>query len=194
MPPPGQIDTQDHQGRFSMTGIKIGDPSIPFRLPGVDGSMHALEDHTMKRAVVVIFSCNHCPYVQAWEDRMIAIQAEYGPKGVQLLAINPNDENKYPEDGFEAMKARARDRGFNFPYLRDETQEIARAYGAERTPEVFLLDAAGALRYHGLIDDNYDDPAAVAHHHLRDALDALLTDVDPPTRETQPVGCTIKWK
>ncbi len=177
-----------------MANLKPGDRAIPFTLPGVDDKEHALSDYADKEAVVVIFSCNHCPYVQAWEDRMIQIQADYADKGVQLIAISANDAKKYPADSFPKMKERAREKGFNFPYLYDETQEVARAYGAERTPEVFLFDKAGVLRYHGAIDDNYEDPNAVRHHYLRDALDAVLAGQDPPVQETPPVGCTIKWK
>ncbi len=177
-----------------MAALKIGDKAIPFKLIGVDDQQHALSDYADKAAVAVIFSCNHCPYVRAWEDRMIQIQADYADKGVQLIAINANDATKYPDDSFQKMKERAQEKGFNFPYLYDETQEVARAYGAERTPEVFLFDGEGILRYHGAIDDNYEDPNAVQHHYLRDALDAVLAGQDPPVTETPPVGCTIKWK
>jgi alkyl hydroperoxide reductase subunit AhpC len=125
---------------------------------------------------------------------MVQIQADYALKGVQLLAINANDAAKYPEDSFAKMKERSREKHFNFPYLRDDSQEVARAYGAERTPEVFLFDETGTLRYHGVIDDNYDDPAKVKVKYLRDALDAVLSGTQPKTTETNPVGCTIKWK
>jgi len=101
---------------------------------------------------------------------------------------------KYPDDSFPKMQERAREKGFNFPYLYDETQEVARAYGAERTPEVFLFDAQAVLRYHGTVDDNYEEPTEVKRHHLRDALDAVLANRAPATPQTQPVGCTIKWK
>jgi len=177
-----------------MANLKIGDRALAFNLPGVDGKTHSLAEYSGKNAVVVIFSCNHCPYVRAWEDRMVRIQADYGVKGVQLVAVNANDASKYPDDSFEKMKERAREKHFNFPYLRDESQEVARAYGAERTPEVFLFDKAGNLRYHGVIDDNYDEPAAVRMKFLRDALDAVLGGRMPATAETKPVGCTIKWK
>jgi peroxiredoxin len=177
-----------------MAKLSIDDRAIPFELPGVDGETHALRDYKDKEAVVVIFSCNHCPYVRAWEDRMVAIQTDYGDQGVQLISINANDAEKYPADGFEQMKERAAEKGFNFPYLRDESQEVARAYGAERTPEVFLFDRDHRLQYHGTIDDNYDNPYAVKTHLLRNALDAVLAGVEPITQETIPVGCTIKWK
>jgi peroxiredoxin len=177
-----------------MAKLKIGDEAISFNLTGVDDASHALSEYSGKAAVAVIFSCNHCPYVRAWEDRMVQIQSDYASRNVQLVAINANDASKYPDDSFSKMKERAREKHFNFPYLRDESQEVARAYGAERTPEVFLFDKARTLRYHGVIDDNYDDPAAVKVKYFRDALDAVLSGTQPATTETKPVGCTIKWK
>jgi peroxiredoxin len=177
-----------------MSNLKVGDRAIPFNLPGVDDKEHSLDDYAGEKGVAVIFSCNHCPYVRAWEDRMVQIQADYLGRGVQLVAINANDESKYPDDSFPKMKERAREKRFNFPYLRDETQSVARAYGAERTPEVFLFDKDFILRYHGAIDDNYDDPKAVKEHYLRKALDSMLAGKSISTAETKPVGCSIKWK
>jgi len=176
-----------------MANLKIGDRAIDFALTGTDGKKHSLNEYSaMHRAV--IFSCNHCPYVRAWEDRMVAIQRDYAAKGVQLIAINSNNAEQYPEDSFENMKLRANEKHFNFPYLRDEDQTVAKLYGAQRTPEVFLFDRESILRYHGAIDDNYDDPNAVKRPYFRDALDALLGGAKTPIPETQPVGCTIKWK
>jgi len=177
-----------------MANVRIGDKAITFKLPGVDDKQHSLDDYRGKEAVAVIFSCNHCPYVRAWEDRMVKIQSDYSGKGVQLIAINSNDAAKYPDDSFPKMKERAREKNFNFPYLHDESQQTARAYGAERTPEVFVFNKDRILQYHGAIDDNYDDPAAVSVRYLRDALDAVLAQKPAPTAETKPVGCTIKWK
>lgn len=174
--------------------LALGEKAIPFDLPGVDGQQHKLADYSDKKAVVVIFSCNHCPYVLAWEDRIIQLQADYAGKGVQFLAISANDAEKYPADSFPKMQEHAQEKGFNFPYLYDESQEIARAYGAERTPEIFLFDQAGVLRYHGTVDDNYEDPSAVTATYFRDALEAVLAGKDPETADTVPVGCTIKWK
>ena len=125
---------------------------------------------------------------------MVQIQNEYANRGVQLIAINSNDAAKYLDDSFARMKERASEKKFTFPYLHDETQQTAHAYGAERTPEVFLFDKEGALRYHGTIDDNYDDPAAVKKRYLRDALDAVLAGKSISETETRPIGCTIKWK
>jgi len=177
-----------------MAKLKIGDKAIPFALPGVDGEEHSLGDYADNEAVVVFFSCNHCPYVMAWEDRMVQVQADYADKNVQLIAISANDAQKYPADSFAKMKERAQAKGFNFPYLYDETQEVARYYGSERTPEFFVFDKKGVLRYHGAMDDNYDNPQAVTRQYLRDALDAVLAAQTPGVAETPPVGCTIKWK
>ncbi len=176
-----------------MSNLKIGDKAIAFDLPGVDGKRHALADYADKAAVVVIFTCNHCPYAQAW-DRLIQIQAHYAGKGVQLIAINANDAVKYPADSFPKMQERAAAKGFNFPYLHDASQEVARAYGATRTPEVFVFDRNRTLRYQGTVDDNHEDPAAVKQPYLRQALDAVLAGKPAPVAETAPVGCTIKWK
>jgi peroxiredoxin len=177
-----------------MANLNPGDQALSFSLPGVDGNIHALSDYRSKKFVAVIFTCNHCPYAQAWEDRIITIQADYADKGVQVLGISPNDAQKYPADSFDMMKERARAKNFNFPYLYDESQGTARAYGAERTPEVFLFDKEGQLQYHGAVDDNYDAPAAVQARWLRDALDAVLEGKTPAVLQTTPVGCTIKWK
>jgi len=175
--------------------LDIGQQGPDFTLPGVDGHTHLLSDLVKSsRAVAVVFSCNHCPYVRAWEDRMKAIQRDYRDKGVVLAAINANDAVKYPDDDFDHMKQRAEQEQFNFLYLRDETQQVARAYGGTHTPHVFLLDRDGVLRYRGAIDDNYDNPDAVQQPHLRQALDAVLAGETPEQAVTNAVGCTIKWK
>ncbi|MDR7434348.1 MAG: thioredoxin family protein [Armatimonadota bacterium] len=177
-----------------MAALEIGASLIPFALPGTDGKIHRTEDYQDKRALAVIFTCNHCPYAQAWEGRLIQLQREYASRGVQFLLINPNDATKYPEDSFENMVRRAEEKGYPFPYLRDEDQTVARAYGATRTPEIFLFDQDRVLRYHGAPDDNYENPAAVRKHYLRDALEAVLSGRSPQPAQTPPVGCTIKWK
>ena len=177
-----------------MTNLKIGDLAPDFQLPGVDGNMYSLEDFKKKKIVIIMFSCNHCPTVKAYEDRFVELQRDYKDKGVVLVAINPNDDKKYPEDSFKNMKARAKEKGFNFPYLRDETQSVARSYGAERTPEAFVFDKKRVLRYHGRIDDNVYEPDKIQQHYLRDALDAILKGQKVLVQDTEPVGCTIKWK
>lgn len=168
--------------------------AIDFELPGVDGKSHSLKELADKKAVIVIFSCNHCPYVQAYEDRIIEIQKDYAAKGVQVVAINSNDSLNYPEDSYENMVKRAKERKFNFLYLRDEDQKAARAYGATHTPHIFLFDQKGELRYTGKIDDNWQEPGKVKKRYLRDAVDAVIAGKSVPEPETHAIGCTIKWK
>jgi peroxiredoxin len=174
--------------------LQFGDAAPAFVLTGVDGKKHSLADHKQKKAIAVIFSCNHCPYVKAYDDRMIALAREYAAKGVQFLLINANDPVKYPSDNFDQMVSHAREKNYPFPYLHDATQEIAKAYGAQRTPEIFLFDGALMLRYHGTVDDKADDANAVTKRYLKDALDAVLVGKEPIVKETAAVGCTIKWK
>jgi peroxiredoxin len=165
----------------------------PFDLPGVDGRTHSLGDYADAPILAIVWSCNHCPYVQGWEGRMKAIQRDYADRGFRLVAINSNDTDRYPADSFDEMKARAEGEDFNFDYLYDEDQSVAHAYGPERTPEVYLFDERRRLVYHGAIDDNRDEES-VTRHHLREAIDALLEGRDPSVRETPPVGCSIKWR
>jgi len=174
--------------------LKIGDPAPPFSLPGTDARTHSLDGLPDKPVLVVVFSCNHCPYVQAYEDRLVAIQRDYAARGIQVIAINSNDDANYPEDSFEQMVARARAKGFNFVYLRDASQAVARAYGATHTPQLFVFGRARTLCYTGKIDDNWQNPKAVTRQYLRDAIDALLADRAPAESQTHAIGCTIKWK
>jgi len=169
------------------------DTAPSFRLPDVEGNERTLESYADAAALVVVQSCNHCPYVQAWEARMKAIQADYADRGVVLIAVNSNDPERYPEDSFEEMGARAKREGFNFDYLWDEDQSFVRALGAERTPEVFLFDGERTLRYRGAIDDGRDD-TAVTQQYVGDALDAVLEGREPPVAETPPSGCSVKWR
>jgi peroxiredoxin len=177
-----------------MSKIKVGETALAFELPGVDGENYSLVQISAgKKATVVVFTCNHCPYVLAWMDRLIATAKDYAVQDVAFVGINANDPNKYPVDSFEGMQKFAQEYALPYPYLHDETQEVATSYGAERTPEVFLFDADQRLRYHGAPDDNYDETQASVRY-LRDALDAVLAGREPPVSETPPVGCTIKWK
>lgn len=173
--------------------LASGSRAIAFTLPGVDGREHSLDDYADATALAVVWSCNHCPYVQAWEGRMKAIQRDYAGRGVRLVAINSNNADSRPADSFEEMKLRAEEQGFNFDYLHDEDQAVAHAYGPSRTPEVFLFDAERRLVYHGAIDDSRDEQA-VSQNYVRDALEALLADREPRVAETPPVGCSVKWK
>jgi peroxiredoxin len=167
---------------------------LPFKLRGTDEKMHETEGYRKAAILGVVFTCNHCPYAQAWEGRLIQIQRDYAGKDVQFLLVNSNDPASYPADSFENMQRRAKEKNYPFPYLLDETQEVARQYGATRTPEIYLFDAERVLRYHGAPDDNYENPTLVHQPYLRNALDALLKKSTPPVAETKPVGCTIKWK
>jgi peroxiredoxin len=173
--------------------IDVSQTAPSFNLPGVDGRDHSLDDYDDARALVLVQSCNHCPYVQAWEGRLIAIQQDYAERDVRIVAIASNDAASHPEDSFEQMQIRAQEQGFNFDYLYDDSQSIARALGSERTPEVFVYDADRRLLYHGAIDDSRDETAATAHY-LRDALDAALAGTVPAIADTPPVGCTVKWR
>jgi len=175
--------------------MKQGTVAPDFKnLPGVDGKKHGLSDYGKSPVLVVVFSCNHCPYVQAYEDRMIALQNDFAEKGVQFIAINSNDADGYPDDSFENMVKRAKERKFNFPYLRDDDQSVAKAYGATHTPHLFVFDAGRKLVYTGKIDDNWQEPAQAQQHFLRDALSALVSGKKPAQPETFAIGCTIKWK
>jgi peroxiredoxin len=177
-----------------MATLEIGSTAPDFKLPGVDGKTHALADYKDAKALCVLFSCNHCPYVQAYEGRFNGLVDEFGAQGFQLVAINSNDAVNYPEDGFEAMVARAKEQGFKFPYLRDEDQGVAKAYGAVRTPHVFLFDAGRKLAYLGRIDDSWDKPEKVTQRELANAIAEILAGKPVSVPETFAVGCTIKWK
>jgi peroxiredoxin len=174
--------------------LAIGSSCPDFDLPGTDGARHSLASFAKAEFVVVVVSCNHCPYVVAYEERIVAVSRDYASKGVRLVAINANDVARHPEDGMAPMKERAKARGFDFPYLRDDEQSTVRALGARFTPEVFVFDRARALRYHGRIDDNHRDARAARSHDLRAALDALLAGREPAVTETQAVGCSVKWR
>lgn len=173
--------------------LKIGSTVPDFRLRGTDGKEYSLYEN-IKNAAIVIFSCNHCPYVQAYEERIKKIQQDFAARGVQILAVSSNDEDTYPEDSFENMKKRANERHFNFPYLFDSTQEAAKAYDASHTPEIFLIDKNRRLAFHGKIDDNWKEPENVKSSYLREALNELLEGKDISVPETFTIGCTIKWK
>ncbi|MCX7797681.1 MAG: thioredoxin family protein [Melioribacter sp.] len=173
--------------------LKIGSKAPDFNLPGVDGKTYSLNSFNDKEALIVIFSCNHCPYVRAYEDRIIQIQNDYKDR-LQIVAINSNDTTDYPEDSFEEMIKRAKEKNFPFPYLRDETQQVAKAYGATHTPEIFLFDKERKLVFHGKIDDNWQDPSKVKTPYLRNAIEELLAGKQISVPETFTIGCTIKWK
>jgi peroxiredoxin len=172
--------------------LPLGGPAPEFTLEGVDHAEHSLASYDDAEVLVLIQSCNHCPYVLAWEGRMSAIQRDCADRGVVLVAINSNDAERYPGDSFAAMVAHAKEEGFPFDYLYDPEQLVAHALGAERTPEVFVFDRDRRLVYHGAIDDSRDE-SVVHAHYLRDALDAVLEGRTPEITETPPVGCSVKW-
>ncbi len=174
-----------------MAKINIGDPQLNFELPGVDGIKHNIKN--IQKIKVVIFSCNHCPYAQAWEDRIIKLQSEFS-KHIQVIMISSNDAKQFPDDSFQEMVKRSKEKQFNFPYLYDESQEIATLYGAERTPEVFVFDASDILKYHGTIDDNYENESEVEKSFLKEAIENIINEKNPNPSITEPIGCTIKWK
>jgi peroxiredoxin len=172
-----------------MARLALGDPAPVFELPDVEGQTHALADYE-GRPVAVVFSCVHCPYVVAWEDRINDVARAYGDRA-GLVAINSNAG--YLGDSLDDMRRRSAEQGFVFPFLYDETQEVASTYGASRTPEVFLFDSAHRLAYHGTPDSDHQDSNG-ADPYLRDALEAVLNGAAPDPAEVPPVGCTIKWR
>ena len=172
----------------------VGAPCPDFRLPAVDGKTYGRDDFAGAQVLVVMFICNHCPYVQAVEDRILALQREYAPRGVQLVGICSNDPTDYPEDRPESLLRRWREKGYGFPYLIDETQEVARAFGAVCTPDIYVFGSARRLAYHGRIDDDWQHPARVRCHELAAALDALLAGKEPPREQLHSIGCSIKWR
>jgi peroxiredoxin len=172
-----------------MARLALGDPAPAFELPDVEGQTHALADYE-GGPVAVVFSCVHCPYVVAWEDRINDVARDYGDRA-GLVAINSNAG--YLGDSLDDMRRRSAEKSFVFPFLYDESQEVASEYGASRTPEVFLFDSEHRLAYHGAPDSDHQDPGG-ADPYLRDALDALLNGGAPDPAEVPPVGCTIKWR
>lgn len=172
----------------------LGTPAYDFNLKGIDDRMYGLSSFADNAVLVVVFMCNHCPYVQAVWERLNKLQSDYAESGVQFVGINPNASNpKYPEDNFEEMKKAPEEFGMNFPYLIDETQEIARAFGAVCTPDIFVYDKDRKLVYRGRIDDSWKDEGAVTKHELREALDALISGGRVLDGQRPSTGCSIKW-
>ncbi|MBS1537684.1 MAG: thioredoxin family protein [Bacteroidetes bacterium] len=181
----------------AQNGYKVGDQAAEFSLKNIDGSMVSLADFNSSKGVIVIFTCNHCPFAKAYEDRIIQLHKEFAGKGVPVVAINPNDPKEVPEDSFDEMKKRAKDKSFPFKYIFDETQATAKTYGATRTPHVYLLKNDGGtfhVTYIGAIDDNHSDAENVKVKYLEDAVNALLNNTKPATEMTKAIGCSIKWK
>lgn len=190
---------QNHLETVELTqkGYQIGDDATDFKLKNIDGKMVSLADYKDAKGFIVIFTCNHCPYAIAYEDRIIALDKKYKKLGYPVIAINPNDPSVQPEDSFEMMQVRAKEKGFTFPYLLDEGQKIYPQYGATRTPHVYVLNKENdknIVRYIGTIDNNYSDPNDVSERYVEDAVDALLAGQPVSKTNTVAIGCTIKVK
>lgn len=176
-------------------GYQIGDVAKDFSLKNVDNKMVSMKDYPDAKGFIVIFSCNHCPFVVAYEDRMIALHKKYAPKGYPVIAINPNNPEKQPADSFEKMQERAKEKGFPFAYVIDEGQKVYPQFGATKTPHVFILQKTPkghVVQYIGAIDDNHQDEAAVKQKYVEDAIEALLKNKEVKTKTTKAIGCSIK--
>jgi len=174
--------------------LELGEQAPDFDLPGIDGKNWSLADFEDARLLIVVFSCNHCPYVVGSEDRMKKLYADYKPKGVEMIAINSNETENHPTDSFDQMVSHAKEVGINFPYVRDDSQEVALAYGALRTPHFYVFDENRELQYTGRMDDSPREPGTETTRELRDALDALLDGKTPDVQLTNPIGCNVKWQ
>ena len=175
--------------------LPIGKYEAPdFNLPGVDGKNYSLKDFKGKKGLVIVFTCNHCPYAQASWPLLMELALEYSEKDIAFVAINPNDEKMYPDDSFEKMKEKAVEWRLNFPYLQDKNQQAAKNYQAQCTPDIYVFDKDNKLYYHGRINDNWQNPDEVTNEDLREALDSLLAGNPPPENQFPSMGCSIKWK
>jgi peroxiredoxin len=174
--------------------VPLGAACPDFRLPTVDGKTFGLADAAGAPVLCVLFICNHCPYVQAVEDRIIALAREYGPRGVQLVGICSNDPTSHPDDAPERLLARWREKGYGFPYLVDASQDVARAFDAVCTPDIYVYDRDRRLAYHGRIDDDWKDASNVTRRELAAAFDALLAGRRPAAAQHHSMGCSIKWR
>ena len=176
-------------------GYKVGDLATDFSLENIDGKLVSLSDYINAKGFIVIFTCNTCPYAVAYEDRIVALDKKYASKGYPVIAIMPNNTDVKPGDNMEAMKARARAKGFTFPYLMDKEQKIYPQYGATKTPHVYILEKTrkgNEVKYIGAIDDNYKDSALVTTKYVEDVVDTLLDGGDVKVKETRAIGCSIK--
>jgi peroxiredoxin len=178
-------------------GYDIGSKAADFKLKNIDGKSVSLSDYSSAKGFIIIFSCNHCPFVKKTEGRMEELNKKFASQGYPVIAINSNDTKAYPEDSYENMKKRAKEKGFTFPYLFDETQAVAKAFGAEKTPHVFVLSKKGTdliVEYIGAIDDNVDNPKEVKVKYVENAIEALKAGKKIEVTKTAAKGCGIKWK
>lgn len=182
---------------FSGGGYKVGDKVEDFKLEGVDGSMVSMAGFKEAKGFIIVFTCNHCPYAKMYEDRIMQLDEKYAALGYPVIAINPNDPERQPEDSFANMKARAEEKGYSFPYVMDRSQDVARRFGAAYTPHTFVLKKEGSdykVAYIGAIDDNYRDAESAKKFYVESAVDALLENKAPAEPTVKGVGCSIKWK
>ena len=173
--------------------LTLGSTIPDFNLPGVDGKYYSPASFKDAKVLVVLFTCNHCPYVIGSEERIKKFYADYQPRGVAMVGINSNETEQHPKDSFEHMKGRVKEQGIKYPYVRDDSQEVALKYGALRTPHYYVFDAERKLRYTGRMDDNPRNPGKETTHELRDAVDAILAGKSPAVPLTNPIGCNVKW-
>ncbi|WP_187264013.1 thioredoxin family protein [Pontibacter beigongshangensis] len=179
-------------------GYQVGDTARDFKLKNVDGKMVSMADYKDAKGFIVTFTCNTCPYSVAYEDRLIELHNKFAPKGYPLIAINPNDSKASPKDSFADMQKRAKEKKFPFPYLQDETQDITRAYGASRTPHIYVVqkqqDGTYKVAYIGAVDDNSREPDKVQKKYAEEAIEALVAGKNISQPNTKAIGCTIKWR
>jgi peroxiredoxin len=179
---------------FSANGYSPGDTANDFKLKGIDGKMHSMSDYPKAKGFIVVFTCNHCPFAVMYEDRINDLAKTYGPKGYQVMAINPNDPSVKPDDSYEKMIVRGKEKGFVFPYLIDEGQKVYPQFGATKTPHVFLLDSKRVVKYIGAIDDNAEEGSSVTQKYLENAIAAVEKGQTPNPSTTKAIGCSIKSK
>jgi len=183
---------------FTEGGYKVGDKAADFKLKNVDNKMVAMADYKDAKGIIVVFTCNHCPFAKKYESRIMDLDKKMKPKGFPVVAISPNDPTVEPDDSFENMQKRAKEKSYSFPYLIDETQNVAKEYGATKTPHVYVLgkqkDASYVVKYIGAIDDNCDDASAVKEKYVENAVNNLLAGKPVTPDFTKAIGCGIKWK
>lgn len=181
-----------------IAGYGVGDYAKDFKLENIDGKSVSLSDYENAKGYIVVFTCNTCPYAKAYESRIIELDKNYASKGFPVIAINPNDVSQQPGDSMNEMKKRANSKGYTFPYLRDDSQEVARAFGATKTPHVYVLNKEASEKYKvefiGAIDDSPNDPSDVSETYVEDAINSILSGKKPAITEKRAIGCTIKWK
>jgi peroxiredoxin len=178
-------------------GYNIGDAVADFKLKNIDGKVVSLANFSSAKGFIVVFTSNHCPFSKSYEDRVVALNNKFSSQGFPVIAINPNDPEAYEEDSFANMQARAKEKGYTYPYLADDTQTVSKLFGAMRTPQVYVLKKEGGkiiLTYLGAIDDNAQDPSGVTKRYVEDAVNNILAGKPVVTTATKAVGCAIKWK